>query len=175
MLLTVACFPLKLLPEDVSDLCHVLFFTLFCAMFHAILVIAISLQTYGQEYFMNEEVSGMYNITSSHLYENCNLKLSKYFARVIAESIQKLAGKSATANNLCYLLHPSDSISLVLNHLFPLCTVLLDPSEVKRVLSGRIPKAALHVCSAGGLAQLPLSAFCHKIVSPHVNKHLNRL
>lgn len=119
MLLTLECFPLKLLPEDVSDLCHVLFFTLFCAMFHAILVIAISLQTYGQEYFMNEEVSGMYNITS-HLYENCNLKLSKYFARVITESIQKLAEKSATANNLCYLLHPSDSISLLLNHLFPL-------------------------------------------------------
>lgn len=80
-------------------------------MFHAILVIAISLQTYGQEYFMNEEVSGMYNITSSHLYENCNLKLSKYFAHVVAESIQKLAKKSATANNLCYLLPPSDSIS----------------------------------------------------------------
>lgn len=47
MLLTLECFPLKLLPEDVSDLCHVLFFTHFCAMFHAILVIAISLQTYG--------------------------------------------------------------------------------------------------------------------------------
>lgn len=94
MLLAWECFPLKLLPEDVSDLCHVLFFTLFCAMFHAILVIAISLQTYGQEYFMNEEVSGIYNITSSHLYENCNLKISKYFVHVIAECIQKLAKKS---------------------------------------------------------------------------------
>lgn len=33
----------------------VLFFTPFCAMFHTILVIAISLQTYGHEYFMNEK------------------------------------------------------------------------------------------------------------------------
>lgn len=175
MLLTLECFPLKLLSEDVSDLCHVLFFTLFCAMFHAILVIAISLQTYGQEYFMNEEVSGMYNITSSHLYENCNLKLSKYFAHVIAECIQKLAKKGATANNLCYLLHPSDSFSFLLDLLFLLSTVLLDPSEAKQGFLGRIPKAALHICSAGGLAQLPLSAFCHKIVSPLVNRHLNRL
>lgn len=63
-------------------------------MFHAILVIAISLQTYGQEYFMNEEVSGIYNITFSHLYENCNLNISKYFAPVIAEYIQKLAKKA---------------------------------------------------------------------------------
>lgn len=39
----------------------------------------------------------------------------------------------------------------------PLCTVLVDPSEVNRVFSGRIPQAALCVCSAGGLAQLPLS------------------
>lgn len=124
---------------------------------------------------MNEEVSGMYNITSSHLYENCNLKLSKYFAHVIAECIQKLAKKGATANNLCYLLHPSESVSLLLNLLFLLFTVLLDPSEAKQGFSGRIPKAALHVCSAGGLAQLLHSAFCHKIVSPLVNSHLNRL
>lgn len=63
MLLALECFPLKLLPKDLSDLCHVLLSHFFCAMFHAILVIAISLQTYGQEYFMNEEVSGIYNIT----------------------------------------------------------------------------------------------------------------
>lgn len=92
-------------------------------MFHVILVIPISLQTCGQEYFMNEEFSGMYNITSSHLYESCNLKLSKYLAHGIAECIQELARKSATANTFGYLLHPSDSISLLLNCLFPLCTV----------------------------------------------------
>lgn len=44
---------------------------------------------------------------------------------------------------------------LLLNCLFPF--VLVDPSEVNRVFSGRIPQAALCVCSAGGLAQLPLS------------------
>lgn len=64
-----------------------------------------------------------------YLYENCNLKLSKYFAHVIAECIQMLAKKSAASNNLCHLLHPSDSISLLLNDLFPLCIVLLDPSK----------------------------------------------
>lgn len=101
-------------------------------MFHAILVIAISLQTYGQEYFMNEEVSGIYNITFSHLYENCNLNISKYFAPVIAEYIQKLAKKTVTANNLCYLLHQSDRISSIMNPLFPLCNVLLGLSKGKR-------------------------------------------
>lgn len=92
-------------------------------MFHAILVIAISSQTYGQEYFMNEEVSGVYNIISSRLYENCNLKISKYFAHVIAECIEKLAKKGVTADNLCYLLHPSASISSKVNLLFALYNV----------------------------------------------------
>ena len=66
------------------------------------LVIAISLQTYGQEYFMNEEVSGIYNITSSHLYKNCNLKIPKYFAQAIVDCILKLAKKDGiTANVIC--------------------------------------------------------------------------
>lgn len=165
MLLASECFPLKLLPEDVSDLCHVLFFTLLCAMFHAIWVIAISLQTYGQEYFMNEEVSGMYNITSSHLYGNRNLKISKYFAHVVAECIQKLAKKySVTANNLCYLLHPSDSVSSIVNSLFLLCSVLLGPPKKKMVffqalgLTGSEFPKQLSLLGVQ-LAQRPLLAF----------------
>jgi len=75
-------------------------------MFHAILVIAISLQTYGQEYFMNEEVSGIYsNIISSHFYENCNLKISKYFTcycRVYSKDSKKV---SVTANNIICFIH----------------------------------------------------------------------
>lgn len=38
---------------------------------------------------MNEEVSGIYNITSLHLYENCNLKISKTSLHMSLQSVFK--------------------------------------------------------------------------------------
>lgn len=181
MLLALEFFPLKLLPEDVSGLCHVLFFTLFCATFHAILVIAISLQTYGQEYFMNEEVSGIYNSTYFTFIWELQFEDLKILCTCYCRAYSKASKKdSVTANNLCYLLHPSDSVSSIVNALFLLCNVLLGPPKVKRGFSGplthrcRIPKAGLPVRSAGRLTQPPLPAFHHQIVSPCINRHLNR-
>lgn len=120
------CFPLKLFSEDERDQIYVmLFLTPFCAVFHAAFVTDISLQTYDQEYFINKEAFGdIQYCIFTFIGDKCgDLKISKYFAHVIADSIQKLTEQ---VNVTATKLSSAPSIRqhfFHMNNLFPLLNI----------------------------------------------------